>query len=222
MIRLLLAVAAVALPAHVEPQTSEAPAGARATFGFLVEHGCDGSPTVQVSIQLPDRSSDPEPVAPAGWTGVVEAGSPPVVTFTGGPLADDVPETFSVSLVTPDRAGETVLFPTVQTCESGEIGWVATEEGAEEPAPRIVLVEDPDPVAAEPEPTSTTIVEAHDPEPADEGPSTTQVQSIADDEASEDDDGSGAVVAVVVALLLAAAIGAALALRRRRRASSAG
>ena len=65
MIRLLLALVAVALPAHVEPQSSEAPAGARTTFGFLVEHGCDGSPTVQVSIQLPEGLTDPEPVAPA-------------------------------------------------------------------------------------------------------------------------------------------------------------
>jgi uncharacterized protein YcnI len=213
VIRTALVLAALLLPTHVEPQVSEAPAGSRATFGFLVEHGCGGSPTVQVSIQLPDGAFDAVPQAPEGWTGVVEPGAPPVVTFTGGPLPADVPATFAVELVTPNRPGETVLFPTVQTCEAGEIGWVDPAEESEEPAPRIVLTANPDPIlpSATAAPTTTTVVEEHDPT---EGPTTTSVVGEPDGASEEDDDGFPVVPVVAAVAVLAAA--AAVSLRSRR------
>jgi uncharacterized protein YcnI len=216
VIRAALALLAVlAAPGHVEPQISEAPAGSRTTFGFLVEHGCDDSPTVAVSIQLPDGAFDAVPQPPAGWTGVVEDGQPPVVTFTGGPLAADVEETFAVELVTPNRPGETVLFPTVQACEAGEIGWIDPAEGAEEPAPRIVLTENAQPIL----PSTTT------PAPPttvadDEGPASTTTtppaESGDEDEGSDgDDDGGGE--AVVPTLLVGLAIGVGVVVYRRTR-----
>jgi uncharacterized protein YcnI len=215
VIRTALALLAVlAAPGHVEPQISEAPAGSRTTFGFLVEHGCDDSPTVAVSIQLPDGAFDAVPQPPAGWTGVVEDAQPPVVTFTGGPLAADVEETFAVELVTPNRPGETVLFPTVQTCEAGEIGWIDPAEGAEEPAPRIVLTENAQPIlpsTTAPGPTTTVV---DDEEPA----STTTASAAADggsDEDDEDDDGGGE--AVLPTLLLGLAIGVGVVVYRRTR-----
>lgn len=211
MIRAIAVAAALLLPVHVEPQVSEAPAGARTTFGFLVEHGCDDSATVRVSIRLPEGAFDPVPQAPAGWTGVVEPGEPPVVTFTGGPLAADVPATFGVELVTPNRPGETVLFPTVQTCEVGEIGWVDPAEGSEEPAPRIVLTENPNPIlpttTAPGEATTTTLVEAHDPE----DDTTTTAPPAAD----EEDDDEVPVLPAALAALAVAAI--AVAAHRRTR-----
>ena len=43
----------------------------------------------------------------------------------------------------PDKPGETIYFPVVQTCESGEVAWIEIpEEGADEPehpAPGITL-----------------------------------------------------------------------------------
>jgi periplasmic copper chaperone A len=210
VIRLLLAIAAVAAPLHVEPQISEAPAASRTTFGFVVEHGCDGSATVQVSIQVPEGAFDVVPAAPAGWTGVVESGTPAVVTFSGGPLAADVAETFAMELVTPNRPGETVFFPTVQTCEVGEIGWIDLAEEAEEPAPRIVLTENANPIlpatsttATSLDTTATTLAATTTPPPGD------------DDEDDSDDDG-GVPPLVFVVIGLAAGIGLGLFLRARR------
>jgi hypothetical protein len=39
--------------AHVEPDITSAPAGSRTTVEFVIEHGCDGSPTIEVAMQLP-------------------------------------------------------------------------------------------------------------------------------------------------------------------------
>ena len=215
MIRLLLAVAvaAVAAPLHVEPQLSEAPAGSRTTFGFVVEHGCDGSPTVQVSIQVPEGAFDVVPAAPAGWTGVVESGSPAVVTFGGGPLAADVAETFAMELVTPNRPGETVFFPTVQTCEVGEIGWVDLAEAAEEPAPRIVLTENANPILPA---TSTTATSLDATTTSLAITTTTSPGDDQDDDGDDGDDDGGVPPLVFVVIGLAAGIGLGLFLRARR------
>ena len=59
----MLAIAGVA-SAHIDPDPTEAQAGSRLTVGFTVEHGCDGSPTTQLDMRLPDGVTDalPEPV----------------------------------------------------------------------------------------------------------------------------------------------------------------
>jgi hypothetical protein len=158
-------------------------------------------------------------VAPAGWTGVIEPTTPPVATFTGGPLAADAPETFAVELVTPNRPGETVLFPTVQTCEAGEIGWIDPADESEEPAPRIVLTENASPILpTTAAPTSTTVVEAHEDDDDDDLASTTTVQ-VADAAAATDeddgDDGGGETIWPTLLVGLAAGIGFGIYLRFR-------
>lgn len=199
MIPLFVALmAAVALPTHVEPQISEAPAGSRTTFSFLVEHGCDGSATTAVSIQVPDGAFDVVPVAPEGWVGVVEATVPPVVTFTGGVLPDDVEGSFGFELVTPNLPGQEVFFPTVQTCEVGEIAWIDTAEDAEEPAPRIRLTENAQPIV----PTDTAPVATTAPSLP---PTTEPDGAEAGDSTGDDDDG-----AMPTLLIGAIALGAAL------------
>ncbi len=40
------------------------------------------------------------------------------------PLPHDHRDTFELSLKLPDAAGETLVFPAVQTCEEGESAWV--------------------------------------------------------------------------------------------------
>lgn len=219
----LAAAASLLVPQHVEPQISEAPAGSRTTFGFLVEHGCETSPTVQVSIQLPEGSFDAVPIPPVGWTGTVEDASPPVVTFTGGPLAADVEETFSVELVTPNRPGETVLFPTVQTCEVGEIGWIDPADESEEPAPRIVLTENADPITSTTAgaPT-TTLDETTTTADDDASPSTSAVGTVDAAEGDQDDDDDSS-ESLLPTLLVGAVIGivvVAVVARRRNRPST--
>jgi uncharacterized protein YcnI len=213
MLRLAMLVLLVAplAPSHVEPQVSEAPAGSRTTFSFVVEHGCEGSPTVAVAIQIPEGAFDVVPVEQPGWTSTVEPGTQPVVRFTGGPLADDVPGTFGFELVTPNLPGQTVLFPTVQTCEVGEIAWIDPAEVSEEPAPRVRLTENAQPIL----PTTTTTAAPTTTEP----PATTAPPATigtGDDGGGEVDGDDGMPTLVIGAAALAAAGGvAALALRRR-------
>jgi uncharacterized protein YcnI len=206
----LVAAGALAAPSHVEPQSSEAQAGARTTFSFLVEHGCDGSPTVGVAIQIPEGAFDVVPVAPEGWTGAVEAAAQPVVRFTGGPLPDDVEQAFGFELVTPNRPGETILFPTVQTCEAGEIAWIDPADESDEPAPRVLLTPNDQPIL----PTTTSAPPASTTTPA---PSSTTAPDDGDDDGQDDGGDDGGIPAWLIgAVALVAAGGVALVASRRR------
>ena len=133
---------AVAAPAsaHIDPDPTEAQAGAALSVGFTVEHGCDGSPTVQLDMRLPEGVTDASPDPLDGWDGSIDGD---VITFVGGPLPDDVEGTFSVSMTLPPTPDATIYFPFVQRCEEGEIRWIAipTEPGEEldEPAPAMLL-----------------------------------------------------------------------------------
>ena len=60
------------------PDPEQAPAGSTTTVGFEVEHGCEGSPTVEVSIEIPQGVND-----------AVRGAAPRVVALgreRGGPL----------------------------------------------------------------------------------------------------------------------------------------
>lgn len=135
----LLAVGAPAI-AHIDPDPTEAQAGATLTVSFTVEHGCDGSPTVQLDMRLPEGVTNAEPEPLDGWEGSVDAD---VITFVGGPLADDVEQAFAVSMTLPPTPDTTIFFPFVQRCEEGEIRWIGIpdEPGEEldEPAPAMLL-----------------------------------------------------------------------------------
>ena len=136
-------VAAPPAVAHVEPGPKAAEAGTRTTIGFVVEHGCDGSPTVRVRFQLPDGVTDPEPEAPDGWTGSVTGQE---VTFEGGPLAAAVEGVFGVAMTLPPQPG-ILYFPFLQTCEQGELAWIAIPEAGgpepENPAPALLVTDGP-------------------------------------------------------------------------------
>jgi uncharacterized protein YcnI len=158
--------------AHIDPDPADAQAGSRLTVGFTVEHGCEGSPTVQLDMRLPEGVADPVTEPVDGWDGSVETvDGDLIVTFAGGPLADDVEGTFSVTMTLPPTPDETVYFPFVQRCEVGEIRWIQipSEPGDEldEPAPAMTLT---GPVATVP----TTEPAATEPsEPESSGPATT-------------------------------------------------
>lgn len=153
-----IALLAVAAPvsAHIDPDPTEARAGSRLTVGFTVEHGCDGSPTTQLDMRLPEGVADAIPESVDGWEGSVETvDGDTIVSFVGGPLADDVEGTFAVTMTLPPTPDTTIYFPFVQRCEVGEIRWIGipAEPGDEldEPAPAMALV---GPVAAAPPDTT--------------------------------------------------------------------
>ena len=69
-----------------------------------------------------------------------------VVYTANTPLPDGQRDTFELSFQVPDAEGETLAFPTIQTCEKGETGWIEVpgrgpgRRGAGAPGP---VVRDP-------------------------------------------------------------------------------
>lgn len=137
----MVAVLAVASPAlaHIDPDPIEARAGSTLSVGFTIEHGCDGSPTIQLDMRLPDGVSKATPDPFDGWTAALDGN---VVTYSGGTLDPDTQATFSVTMTLPPTPDTTIFFPIVQRCEVGEIRWIGLPiDGSEpaEPAPALLL-----------------------------------------------------------------------------------
>jgi periplasmic copper chaperone A len=144
--------------AHIDPDPKEAPAGSEQSVGFTVEHGCDGSATVQLDMRLPDGVTNAVAEPPAGWTAAVARR---VVTFVGGPLPADVEGTFRVRMTLPATPDATIYFPFVQRCEQGEIRWIdVPSDGSgtelDEPAPAMNLTAPAPTTTTTTPPTSTT------------------------------------------------------------------
>ena len=153
-----LALSAGPALAHVTANPGEAAAGGYTYHQFRVGHGCEASPTTKVTIFIPDGVISVKPEVEPGWKSatVIGAITPydnhgetisegvKEVSFTAAaPLPDDQMTQFGVSMKMPDKAGETLWFPVVQVCQTGETRWIdIAVEGQEEPetpAPGIKL-----------------------------------------------------------------------------------
>jgi uncharacterized protein YcnI len=159
----LVALAASPAAAHVTGTPTTTAAGAYTVVTFSVGHGCEGSPTTELEIQVPEgvNAVTPtrnayydleknieqldEPVTDAHGNELTErVGS---VTYTADtPLPDGERDTFELSFQIPEDAeGETLAFPTIQTCEQGETGWTQIPEEGQDadeldtPAPYFVV-----------------------------------------------------------------------------------
>jgi uncharacterized protein YcnI len=163
---MIACVAALALPAtasaHVFIEQSETAADGFPILDFVVPHGCDGSPTTQVTVQIPKSVPSVTPERHPLWELSTKEGpkDEAVVfdeTITKGisevtwtatkPLPDDELERLGLELKAPNTPGETVYFPTIQKCEQGETRWIEipaegqSEEDLESPAPALTLTE---------------------------------------------------------------------------------
>ena len=132
--------------AHVTVTPSTTAAGAYTVLTVALSHGCDGSATTEVAIQLPEEIESVAPTRHPLWDVTVEEGTPLTVVYTTkSPLADGVRDSFELSLQLPDAEGETLVFPAIQTCEAGETAWteVAADgqdgEELEHPAPTVTI-----------------------------------------------------------------------------------
>ena len=167
MIRLsMVAVAAlVAAPAgaHVILEGKQAAIGADYKAVFVVPHGCAGSPTVRLRVQIPEGviATDAKPVD--GWTvdtvkgkyasEYVVKGSKisegiKEVDWSGGKLPDKTRQDFVIETYLTDslKPNTTLYFPAVQECEQGVSRWIEIPpEGADHahegkwPAPGVKL-----------------------------------------------------------------------------------
>lgn len=253
-----LMVGAGSASAHVSIAETEQVAGAYALLTFGVPHGCDGSPTTEVRIQVPESIPDVTPTVNPNWDLdiVTEKLQKPITDAHGAriteresevvytakePLADGLRDAFVLSLQIPeDAAGQTLHFPTIQTCAAGETAWIEipeagqSEDDLELPAPSVEVVAATDAEAesghggATPEeetasstpPSSAVGVATPDtagPEP-DIGGSAPDTVATAPAEGDDDDDSSNglAIAALAVGVAGLGVGGTALARQRRQ------
>ncbi|HEX6366002.1 MAG TPA: YcnI family protein [Agromyces sp.] len=145
---LALAVPSVA-HAHVSVTPSSTAAGSSSVLTFAFSHGCDGSPTTALTFDIPESIESVSPTMHPGWTieKVADGDRTAQVVYTAvTPVEDGFRDTVELSVRLPeDAAGETLAFPVLQTCATGETDWnEVAEEGEvepESPAPTILVTE---------------------------------------------------------------------------------
>jgi len=160
----LVALVAWAAPAsaHVTITPSTTAAGAFAVLEVSVGHGCDASPTTEITIQMPPEINSVTPTRNALWDveKEIETLDPPAVDAHGNeidervasvtytartPLPDGYRDAFELSVQLPEDEGTTLVFPTVQTCEEGESAWIEVPADGQDvdelelPAPSFVI-----------------------------------------------------------------------------------
>ena len=215
--------------AHVTPDKSEVPAGGFTAITLTVGHGCEGSPTTQVVVQVPEGINDVTPGILPGWD--IEVATEPLpepiedahgeqiteresqVTFTpqpGNELPDGFRLGYTLGFQAPDTPGEYLFFKTIQVCAEGQTEWIEeyTGEGEEpeHPSPVVEVVASEGGEhgggADEEETTDTTLAA----EP---------VASTSDDGADSDSSNGLAVAGLVAGVLGLITGGAALATARK-------
>lgn len=146
----IVAVGAGAASAHVTVTPSTTAAGAYTVLTFSVGHGCEGSPTTKIAIQMPEDVPQVTPTLNSGWNvqKVAKKLDAPIkdahgnelteriaqVVYTAKtPLADGYRDTFELQVQVPEKEGETLTFPVVQTCEKGQTGWIETPADGQDP-----------------------------------------------------------------------------------------
>jgi periplasmic copper chaperone A len=199
-----------AASAHVTVNPNEVPAGSFSRFAVRVPTERPNADTTKVVLQLPEDlafvSFQPKP----GWTRtvtMVKLAKPVTndegetvterigtVTWEGGKIAPGEFDEFGLSAKVPDTAGQTLVFPAVQTYSNGEVvRWIGAAD-ADTPAPRVALTAASQETAA---PITTTTPAA----------------------SSDDEDGGRDTFTFIVAIAALALAAVALVLNRRPRSA---
>jgi uncharacterized protein YcnI len=155
--------AAAPAAAHVTIDPGEGPADGYATLQVQVPHGCDGSATRAIRVQIPESVPSVTPQVHPGWEVTTKDGPKDAVELHGetvtrgveevvwtaadaGPLPDGRLDLFGMSVKLPaGKAGDAVYFPTVQECVKGSSGWIQipgageSEDDLESPAPAVMV-----------------------------------------------------------------------------------
>jgi uncharacterized protein YcnI len=127
--------------AHVTLENQQAHIGAGYKAVFRVPHGCDGTPTVRLRVQIPEGVIGVKPMPKPGWKveiikgklakpyddhgksiseGVTE------VVWSGGNLPDEHYDEFVLraNLTHALKPDTTLYFPVVQECDKGVERWI--------------------------------------------------------------------------------------------------
>ena len=142
----LLACLSAAYPtwAHVSFSQSEAAVGSRFKGVLQVPHGCKGSPTIQVQVQIPSGVLNVKPQPKAGWSiqmvksnyarpytlwGKPVSSGVTEITWTGALQNDHYDEFVFISNLSADLdPGQTLYFPVIQTCQEGQARWTGVQK----------------------------------------------------------------------------------------------
>jgi len=90
---------------------------------FRVEHGCDGSPTLALRVEIPQGVIVLQTPDKPGWRLETRRVKETLTEITwNGRLDAKTPDQFGLFLKLPAKTGP-VYFPTVQQCEKGETRW---------------------------------------------------------------------------------------------------
>jgi hypothetical protein len=122
--------------AHIALSQTRFESGANFAAFFKIEHGCDGSPTISLRVQIPDGVLVLETPDKPGWTLSAERVplSQPVRTERGemrqrvvsvtwrGKLDAKAADQFGLFVKLPATTGP-LYFPAIQQCERGETRW---------------------------------------------------------------------------------------------------
>ena len=159
----LIVASATAAFAHITLEAQEAKVGSTYKAVLRVPHGCDGSATIKIRVQIPEGVIAVKPMPKPGWTLATVKGKYAAsydyygtptnegvkeVVWSGGNLPDEFYDEFVFrGYLTADLKPDTKLyFPVVQECEKGVHRWIEipaagkTADDYQEPAPAVKLV----------------------------------------------------------------------------------
>jgi periplasmic copper chaperone A len=160
------ALAASSAGAHITLENRQATPGSYYKAVFAVPHGCAGSPTVKIRIQIPEGVIAVKPMPKPGWSvetvkgkystsyelhGATITDGVREVTWSGGKLADDNYDEFVLAtfLTGSLKPNTTLYFPVVQECEQGASRWIEIPQDGKSahdtksPAPGVKLMPKP-------------------------------------------------------------------------------
>ena len=157
--------AASSASAHITLENRQATVGAYYKAVFAVPHGCAGSATVKIRVQIPEGVIGVKPMPKPGWSveaikgkyaadydyhGTKLSEGVKEVVWSGGKLPDDNYDEFVVSTFLSGglKPNTTLYFPVVQECEQGVSRWIdIPDEGStghsndsKSPAPGLKLM----------------------------------------------------------------------------------
>ncbi|GAA3899215.1 hypothetical protein GCM10022382_02880 [Microbacterium invictum] len=135
----MLAVAVpLAASAHVHVSPTDSAAGISTRLEFDFSHGCDGSPTTGLVLDIPEGIDAVTPVLDGAWSISRELGTDGIATqvvYTAVvPVEDGVSATVALDVVFASSvAGTDVAFPVTQQCADGETGWTEIADEGQDP-----------------------------------------------------------------------------------------
>ncbi|RRC99431.1 DUF1775 domain-containing protein [Amphritea balenae] len=148
--------------AHASLETKTAPVGSHYKAVMRIGHGCEGSSTHTVRIQLPPEVLRAKPMPKAGWTleTVKEKLDKPFdyygktinedvreIIWSAGNLPDDYYDEFVFSAKLAGQPGQTIHLKTFQECSQGDLQWIEIPAEGQDPhdlkapAPALKLVD---------------------------------------------------------------------------------